>query len=144
MPQTRSGCWLCLNERSTPHGASERKLQLRSSESSTEGARRFSFSPCTSVGEMRAPKVREGFHSRLVHRLKRCEHRRCAKVFILAHRTYLHSMDKILLMSLGSRGDMEPFLALGEELQQAGHQIAFCMPAQFQLLAQQVSRISIP
>lgn len=48
-------------------------------------------------------------------------------------------MDKILLMSLGSRGDMEPFLALGEELQQAGHEIAFCMPAQFQSLAQQVS-----
>jgi sterol 3beta-glucosyltransferase len=48
MPQTRSGCWLCLNERSTPHGASERKLQLRSSESSAEGTRRFSFSPSTS------------------------------------------------------------------------------------------------
>jgi hypothetical protein len=26
---------------------------------------------------------------------------------------------------------MEPFLALGEELQQGGHEIAFCMPAQF-------------
>jgi len=48
-------------------------------------------------------------------------------------------MDNILLMSLGSRGDMEPFLALGEELQQAGHEIAYCMPAQFQSLAQQVS-----
>ena len=48
-------------------------------------------------------------------------------------------MDNILLMSLGSRGDMEPFLALGEELQQAGHEIAFCMPAQFQSLTQQVS-----
>lgn len=48
-------------------------------------------------------------------------------------------MDKILLMSLGSRGDMEPYLALGEELKDAGHEIAFCMPAQFQSLAQQVS-----
>ena len=43
-------------------------------------------------------------------------------------------MDKILLMSLGSRGDMEPYLALGEELKDAGHEIAFCMPAQFQSL----------
>ena len=29
-------------------------------------------------------------------------------------------MAKILLMSLGSRGDMEPFLALGEELIEQG------------------------
>ena len=48
-------------------------------------------------------------------------------------------MDKILLMSLGSRGDMEPFLALGQELQDAGHEIAFCMPDQFRTLAAEVS-----
>ena len=41
-------------------------------------------------------------------------------------------MAKILLMSLGSRGDMEPFLALGEELLEQGHEIACCMPAQFE------------
>ena len=29
-------------------------------------------------------------------------------------------MEKVLLTSLGSRGDMEPFLALGEELRVAG------------------------
>lgn len=48
-------------------------------------------------------------------------------------------MDKVLLMSLGSRGDMEPFLALGEELKENGHEIAFCFPAQFNALAQEVS-----
>ena len=34
---------------------------------------------------------------------------------------------------------MEPFLALGEELQQVGHPVAFCMPAQFEALAREVS-----
>ena len=42
-------------------------------------------------------------------------------------------------MSLGSRGDMEPFLAKGEELIEEGHEVAFCMPAQFESLAKQVS-----
>lgn len=42
-------------------------------------------------------------------------------------------------MSLGSRGDMEPFLALGEELLAEGHPVAFCLPAQFESLAKQVS-----
>ncbi len=42
-------------------------------------------------------------------------------------------------MSLGSRGDMEPFLALGEELQAKGDSVAFCLPAQFESLAKQVS-----
>jgi sterol 3beta-glucosyltransferase len=42
-------------------------------------------------------------------------------------------------MSLGSRGDMEPFLALGEELIAEGHRVAFCLPAQFESLAKQVS-----
>lgn len=53
-------------------------------------------------------------------------------------------MDKILLMSLGSRGDMEPFLALGAELQEAGHPIAFCMPAQFESLAHEVAPLFYP
>ena len=35
---------------------------------------------------------------------------------------------------------MEPFLAIGEELQMAGHSVAFCMPAQFQGLAEEVSK----
>ncbi|CAE7236191.1 UGT80B1 [Symbiodinium natans] len=49
-------------------------------------------------------------------------------------------MERVLLISLGSRGDMEPFLALGEELQMAGHAVAFCMPAQFEGLATEVSQ----
>jgi len=46
---------------------------------------------------------------------------------------------RILLMSLGSRGDMEPFLALGEELSQKGHTVAFCFPEQFEKIALEVS-----
>ena len=42
-------------------------------------------------------------------------------------------------MSLGSRGDMEPFLAKGEELIEQGHEVAFCMPAQFESLSKEVS-----
>ena len=53
-------------------------------------------------------------------------------------------MDKVLLMSLGSRGDMEPFLALGEELVASGHEVAFCMPAQFENLAKEVSPVFYP
>ncbi|CAE7884305.1 UGT80B1 [Symbiodinium microadriaticum] len=49
-------------------------------------------------------------------------------------------MERVLLISLGSRGDMEPFLAMGEELQVAGHSVAFCMPLQFQSLAMEVSQ----
>ena len=52
-------------------------------------------------------------------------------------------MDKVLLMSLGSRGDMEPFLALGEELKDSGHEVAFCMPAQFENLAKGSALYSI-
>ena len=42
-------------------------------------------------------------------------------------------------MTLGSRGDMEPYLALGEELRDAGCEVAFCMPEQFRRLAAEVS-----
>lgn len=53
-------------------------------------------------------------------------------------------MKKILLVSLGSRGDMEPFLAKGAELQKSGHKIAFCFPSQFESLAKEVSPIFFP
>jgi len=48
-------------------------------------------------------------------------------------------MTRILLMSLGSRGDMEPFLALGQERIKQGDTVAFCMPVQFESLAKEVS-----
>ena len=48
-------------------------------------------------------------------------------------------MNRVLLISLGSRGDMEPFLALGEKLSQEGKTIAFCFPTQFEKLAKEVS-----
>lgn len=51
---------------------------------------------------------------------------------------------KVLLMSLGSRGDMEPFLALGEELKEQGTEVGFCMPAQFESLAREVSPYFFP
>jgi len=53
-------------------------------------------------------------------------------------------MERILLMSLGSRGDMEPYLALGEELKAEGHEIGFCMPVQFESLAHEVSEHFFP
>lgn len=46
---------------------------------------------------------------------------------------------RVLLMSLGSRGDVEPFLALGQELKGKGARVAFCLPAQFEALAHEVS-----
>lgn len=47
-------------------------------------------------------------------------------------------------MSLGSRGDVEPFLALGQELIGQGAQVAFCFPAQFESLAHEVSPTFYP
>jgi UDP:flavonoid glycosyltransferase YjiC (YdhE family) len=41
---------------------------------------------------------------------------------------------KILLTSIGTRGDIEPFLALGEILRDQGHQVAFAFPEQFAVL----------
>ncbi|MBK8624445.1 MAG: glycosyltransferase family 1 protein [Saprospiraceae bacterium] len=38
---------------------------------------------------------------------------------------------KILLASIGTRGDMEPFLALGEKLRQWGHEVMYLFPAQY-------------
>ena len=48
-------------------------------------------------------------------------------------------MAKVMLMSLGSRDDMEPFLAKAEELLEEGHEVALCMPEQFKGLASEVS-----
>lgn len=48
-------------------------------------------------------------------------------------------MAKVMLMSLGSRGDMEPFLAKAEELLKEDHEVALCMPAQFEGLASEVT-----
>lgn len=48
-------------------------------------------------------------------------------------------MAKVMLMSLGSRGDMEPILAKAEELLEEGHEVALCMPEQFKGLASEVS-----
>ena len=42
---------------------------------------------------------------------------------------------KILLISIGTRGDMEPFLAIGSLLASNGHQVAVAFPQQFESLA---------
>ena len=47
-------------------------------------------------------------------------------------------------MTLGSRGDMEPYLALGEERKATGHEVGFCMPEQFRSLAAEVSEHFFP
>lgn len=47
-------------------------------------------------------------------------------------------MMKILLLSVGTRGDMEPFLAVGERMLGEGHQVTVVMPEQFRLLAEEV------
>ncbi|MGL6313326.1 glycosyltransferase [Vibrio sp. WXL103] len=39
---------------------------------------------------------------------------------------------KVLLMTIGSRGDIEPFIALGVGLKNKGHQVFICAPARFQ------------
>ncbi len=43
---------------------------------------------------------------------------------------------KIILVSIGTRGDMEPFLAIGEMLKAQGHEILCCFPDQFRPLAE--------
>lgn len=54
-------------------------------------------------------------------------------------------MPRILLMSLGSRGDVEPFLAYGEELLQTpGNEVGFCLSAQFEESAREVSEHFFP
>lgn len=44
---------------------------------------------------------------------------------------------KILLLSIGTRGDMEPFLAIGEFLKKKGHQVICAFPEQFGMLAEE-------
>ena len=46
---------------------------------------------------------------------------------------------KIILISIGTRGDMEPFLAIGEILKEKGHQVICAFPEQFRNLAEDSS-----
>lgn len=46
-----------------------------------------------------------------------------------------HTDMKILLAAIGTRGDVEPFLALGEMLQNRGHEVTCQFPEQFRDLA---------
>jgi sterol 3beta-glucosyltransferase len=43
---------------------------------------------------------------------------------------------KIILISIGTRGDMEPFLAIGEILKEKGHQVICAFPEQFRDLVE--------
>ena len=43
---------------------------------------------------------------------------------------------KIILTSVGTQGDMEPFLAIGEILQEKGHEVICAFPGQFRALAE--------
>lgn len=43
---------------------------------------------------------------------------------------------KIIVTSIGTRGDMEPFLAVGEILKEKGHQVICLFPEQFRNLAE--------
>lgn len=43
---------------------------------------------------------------------------------------------KIILTSIGTRGDVEPFLAIGEMLQERGHEVICMFPEQFRHLAE--------
>lgn len=42
---------------------------------------------------------------------------------------------RILLLSIGTRGDVQPFLALGRSLQEAGHEAAICTSERFRTAA---------
>ncbi len=44
---------------------------------------------------------------------------------------------KILLISIGTRGDMEPFLAIGELLKEKGHEVLCAFPELFRNLAEE-------
>lgn len=46
---------------------------------------------------------------------------------------------RICLVSIGSRGDMEPFLAVGELLKKRGHEVSYIFPAQFKPLADDIN-----
>ncbi|MGB4844832.1 MAG: nucleotide disphospho-sugar-binding domain-containing protein [Ferruginibacter sp.] len=44
---------------------------------------------------------------------------------------------KILITSIGTRGDMEPFLAIGEMLKNKRHEVMYLFPEQFRTLAEE-------
>lgn len=46
---------------------------------------------------------------------------------------------KIILISIGTRGDMETFLAIGEILKEKGHQVICAFPEQFRGLAEETN-----
>jgi len=46
---------------------------------------------------------------------------------------------KIILISIGTRGDMEPFLSIGEILKEKGHQVICAFPEQFRNLAEDLN-----
>ncbi len=48
---------------------------------------------------------------------------------------------KILIMTLGSRGDVQPYLALSKGLVKTGHEVSFCTCGQFE---SEVQRIGVP
>lgn len=47
---------------------------------------------------------------------------------------------KVVITSIGTRGDMEPFLAIGEILQQKGHEVVFAFPEQYTPLIPKTNR----
>lgn len=49
---------------------------------------------------------------------------------------------KIIITSIGTRGDMEPFLAIGEHLLEKGFEILYLFPAQFESLVDDKERFS--
>ncbi len=46
---------------------------------------------------------------------------------------------KILLISIGTQGDVEPFLAIGEQLKEKGHHIICAFPKQFRNLTEELN-----
>jgi len=49
---------------------------------------------------------------------------------------------KIILISIGTRGDMEPFLAIGDILIEKGHKVICAFPEQFRRRAMQEKKLS--
>lgn len=51
---------------------------------------------------------------------------------------------KVLLISIGTRGDVEPFLAVGKQLQENGHEVHTAFPAQYAYLAEETGLVCHP
>ncbi len=51
---------------------------------------------------------------------------------------------KVICISIGTRGDIEPFAALTELLQKAGHEVICAYPAQFEKLAKETNATFFP